>query len=347
MKISKDDLDWAANQGIISSAQGDALWQAWSDLRAQQPQFNAANVAYYFGALIVISAMAWFMGLAWEAFSGGGLFLIATTYALLFIMAGRHLYFSQNLRIPGGLLFTIAVSMTPLAIYGLQRWTGFWLVDDPGSYRDFYVWIRGGWFFMELATIISSLVALWLIRFPFLVAPLAFSLWFMAMDIVPVIYQGESTVWQQRLLVSMWFGIAMIIAAYWVDLRSRRSQGDYGFWLYFFGLISFWGSLPLMPSETEWDHFLYCVVNLILMFLSILLRRRIFMIFGGLGVFGYLNRLAWIVFADSLLFPFALSALGIGIIYLGVLYQKHYPTLEQWIQQVLPEWMERLIPREN
>ena len=354
MEVDREDFDWAVSEGLISPEQAELLWQALSrraiappDSTPHQPRFDFANVAYYCGALIVISAMGWFMTRAWESFGGGGLFAIACFYALGFVMAGKRLYFQQNLKVPGGLLFTMAVGMTPLAIYGLQRWTGFWLQGDPGVYRDFHTWIKGSWFLMEVGTILAGLVALKFVRFPFLTAPIAFCLWYLSMDIAPLLLGETADSWKQRAQISMWFGIACLVTAYWVDLRSRRSQGDYAFWLYLFGLMSFWFSLPFIGADSELQRFLYCLINLGLMLLSVLLKRRVFIVFGGLGVFGYLSDLSYRLFADSLLFPFVLSIVGIAIIYLGVLYQRHYKNLDRYLDRVLPEGLKQLLPRER
>jgi Predicted membrane protein (DUF2157) len=353
MKLEREDLDWAAREGIITSQQSEELWNALTqryqdtDDYRNRPRFNFANFAYYFGALIVILAMGWFMSKAWESFGGAGLFLIAIAYAISFILVGNNLYFQQNLKIPGGLLYTMAVCMSPLAIYGLQRWSGFWIQGDPGIYQDFYRWVKGSWFLMELGTIIAALIALKFVRFPFLTAPIAFCLWFMAMDITPLIFGKDDFDWQERSLVSMWFGIACIIVAYLIDIRLRRSQGDFAFWLYLFGLISFWFSLPWLGDDTEWSKFLYCLTNLGLMVLSLLLKRRVIMVFGAIGVFWYLGHLAYQVFSDSLLFPFFLTALGLAIIYIGILYQRHYRNLERYLDSIIPSGFRYLLPRER
>ncbi len=357
MKVEKEDFDWAVREGIISFDQGECLWQALEKRQVEsslaslaedrRPRFDFANVAYYFGALIVISAMAWFITLAWESFGGAGIFTIALIYSFCFVIAGRTLYFRQRLIVPGGLLFVIAVCMTPLAIYGLQRWTGFWLQGDPGVYQDFHVWIKGSWFLMELGTVIAGLVALRCVRFPFLTAPIAFSLWYMSMDITPLLYGENNFNWHQRLLVSLWFGIACLVVAYLVDLRTKRSRGDYAYWLYLFGLLSFWFGLTLSGGGNEWDRFIYCLINLGLMFLSVVLKRRTFMVFGSIGVFSYISYLAYEVFANSLLFPFALSALGIAIIGVGVFYQRYYQKLESLVEEFIPEAFQQLLPRER
>jgi hypothetical protein len=49
---------------------------------------------------------------------------------------------------------TIAVSMAPLAVYGLQEALGWWeRIGNAGTVQDFYVWIKGSWIFMDIAFI--------------------------------------------------------------------------------------------------------------------------------------------------------------------------------------------------
>src|SRR5437660_7651308 len=138
MQIERADLDEAIAQQILSGPQAASLWRM---LQARQPtlrpttaapaaegtrpRFTGLNVAYYFGAMLVIAAMGWLMTLGWENFGGKGIFLIATLYGFFFAMAGLRLMAQPQTRIPGGLLVTVAVCMTPLAVYGFERMTGW------------------------------------------------------------------------------------------------------------------------------------------------------------------------------------------------------------------------------
>ena len=257
MKVTPKDLDWAVSVGLISAEQAEALWKALESRDGERPKFDLAHVLYYFGALIVISAMGWFMTEAWESFGGGGIFLIATSYALGFVLVGRTLWYKQNLTIPGGFLFTMAVCMTPLAIYGLERLTGVWPQGNPGLYRDYHIWVQGSWLLMELGTVGAGLVALRFIRFPFLTAPIAFSLWYMSMDLTPLVFGRTEFTWDERLWVSLWFGLAVLLVSYGID---RRTKEDYAFWGYLFGLVAFWGGLSWMRSDNELNKFLYCLL---------------------------------------------------------------------------------------
>ena len=342
MNVSRDDLGWAASQGVITSEQANALWKALESRHLARARFEPVHILYYFGAFIVIGAMGWFMTLAWEQFGGGSLFVISAGYALLFVMMGRTLWKKQDLQIAGGLLFTMAVCMTPLAIYGLERLTGIWVQGDPGPYRDFHPLVKGSWFLMEVGTIIAGVVAISFVRFPFLTALIAFVLWYMSMDLTPLLFGKMEFSWDERLWVSVLFGLVMILVAYLID---RRTKEDYAFWCYLFGLLAFWDGLSLMESGSEINRLLYCLINLGLMLLSVLLERRAFLIFGVVGVFGYIGYLANRVFKDALVFPFVLSLLGILVIYLGVQYQRHRQFIETRILASVPDGLRSLLPR--
>jgi hypothetical protein len=356
MNVSKTDLDQAAARVPILPEQIDALWRelqkqagasaASAGSSVKPSRFDASHLAYYFGALIVLGAMSWFMTLAWEIFGGAGIFGIALCYMALFAYLGRLLWRNEQTRTPGGLLYTIAVAMTPLAVYGLERWLGWWPSDDPGAYAGFHVWVKGGWIVMELATVLVGVATLRRVPFPFLTAPIAFALWYLSMDLAPLAYGGEFG-WDQRLWVSLFFGLAMLLAAYLVDIRRGWRGPDFGFWLSFFGLMAFWGGLSLMKSDSELGRLFYCLINVGLMFLGVLLDRRAFAVFGALGVNGYIGYLAYRVFQDSLLFPFVLSGLGLLIIAMGIFYQRRRSAWRQAVLNSLPPGWRRLAPGED
>ncbi len=357
MKITRNDLQWAASQGVLTHRQAEDVWAllerhlgnqaelegAPDPGASHRPRFDAAHVAYYFGALLVIGAMGWFMTSAWEAFGGAAMSAIATGYAICFWLTGRTLWDRQGLIIPGGLLFTMAVCMTPLAVYGLERALNLWPQVDPGTYSGFHVWVKGGWFAMEVATIAAGLVALRFRRFPFLTAPVAFALWYMSMDLTPLVYGQADYSWQQRELVSVLFGLAVLLAAYLVDLRGKVGE-DFAFWGYLFGLLAFWGGLSMTNSASELSKFEYFLINVTLIGFSVLLRQRAFIVFGAMGAMGYIGHLAFRVFQNSLMFPFVLTLIGILVIYLGVLYQRNGKAIESFARSHLPESVQRLVP---
>ncbi|MCT7962416.1 hypothetical protein NG791_17250 [Laspinema sp. D1] len=349
MKIVKKDIESAVLEGILSSEQGESLWNALQKRTSNRPQFNFANVAYYFGAFIVLSGMSWFMTLAWEEFGGKGLLFLACFYAFLFVLAGNTLWFKQNLKIPGGLLFTIAVCMTPLAVFGLlsqlESWPIPYLYDAPYTY---FVHEKSIFILMELATILVGLITIKFIKFPFLTAPIALAFGFLSIHLtaVTVFYTTGQTWWSyQDYWVFFWFGLICLMVAYWVDVKTSRLEEDYAFWLYLFGLMSFWFSMTFMGVAFSGNPLIYLFINLGLILLSVLLHRRVFIVFGTLGISLLLYDLSYRTFQGSLLFPLTLMVLGLLVIYAGIQYQRNEQAIERLIVGNLPMSIRDILPR--
>jgi hypothetical protein len=281
------------------------------------------------------------MTLGWNSLGGWGGFFISVCYGVLALALTHWLLERRRLFLPAGILATLAVVMVPLAIFFAQMALGYWGEGKP--YRDYHYFIDWRWIAMEAGTLAIGAVLLWRYRFPFMLMPIAVTLWYMSMDLVPFL-MGQDRVydWEIRKFISLWFGLAMTLLAFWVDLRSRYSR-DYAFWLYLFGVLTFWGGLSLMESGSEWGKLAYCGINVLMILTGAVLGRRVFAVFGGLGVAIYLGHLSWRVFKDSLIFPLALSALGLAIIGLGVLWQRREARWSARLRAFLPVALRELI----
>jgi hypothetical protein len=345
-----DDLRAALEAGVIDGPTYDRLAQFLEARRgaseiahsASAPRFDVVNVLWYMGALIVLSAMSLFSTTAFGVWGPGALMTTSIVYGFVFLLVGGYLWRRRGLRTPGGLLIACAVGMAPLAIFALQLLNGH-DPTDATSYKDFYVWVRASWLPMELGTIAAALLALVFFPFPFLVMIIAFSLWFMSMDLTPWLLQTEHFSWEQRANVSLMFGVLTIGVAWLVDLKRWRS-GDFAFWLHLFGILTFWGGLTAQHSGDEIGKAVYCGINVGLVLLSLLLMRRVYAVFGAIGVTLYLGHLANEVFMDSILFPFALSGIGVLIIAAGLLFHRYGPKLAGVVGDMLPDYVRELRP---
>ncbi|MGQ0662507.1 MAG: hypothetical protein ACT4P2_02765 [Pseudomonadota bacterium] len=343
LHLSRRDLADAVAAGVIATDHASALWRFLGYRAAidARPRFDLVHLLWYAGALIVIGAMGLFSTLAFSRFGGGALTATAAVYAVGFSLAGHAFWHRQGMRVPGGLLVTVAVTMAPLATYGVQDALGWWTHGDPGAYRDFFVWIKGSWLPMDLAAVAAGLVALRFYRFPFLIAPIAVALWFMSMDIAPWVLGSDWGHWEGRRLVSLWFGLGVLAVAWTVDVRAR---GDSAFWLHLFGLLTFWGALSLADSAGPLANAHFALINAGLLFLSVFLQRRAYAVFGAIGIAQYLGYLSYGVFKDSLLFPFALSGIGVAVIGTGLLYYRYGRAIEDWVGRALPAFLSALRP---
>jgi hypothetical protein len=339
MQIDRQSLEQAVGAELLTAAQADALWNFLASTNQHTPRFTFTHVLYYLGGTIAIAAMSLFMTLAWEAFGDVGGFIIAVGYAAIATIVGNVVLRNQR-RIPAGILYTFAVALAPLAIYALQRALGYW--DGDLAYRAYHTHIDWRWLLMELGTLAVAAVDLYRYRMPFLVMPVAVTLWYMSMDIVQFLTVDGDGGWELRKQVSMLFGVLMILLAFWVDLRTRRKP-DFGFWLYLFGALAFWGGLSSMDSGSEFGRAIYCAINAAMILLGALLGRRVFAVLGGFGIAGYLGHLSYTVFKDSMLFPFALSLIGFAIVGLGFVWQRVEPRVSASLRSGLPQPVRELL----
>ncbi len=368
--VARGDLDAAVHGGVITQAQAQALWLRWTDpaLAAslagsrgprhvgadrpaptshQGPRFNGLNVLYYFGGMLAISAMSTFMTVSWGAFGAWGVLVLAVLYLLAALKVSDYLK-ARALTTPAGILATLAVSLVPLIVWCMQSAMGLWPPGGPVRYSSYHALIDWRWLTLEFATLAAGLVMLWRYRLPFMVMPIALTLWYMSMDMASMLTHRDALDWVLLRQASLVFGIATCAIAVWVDIRTRRAtdpdwQQDYAFWLYIFGALMFWGGLSLSDAGSELGRAGYALLNVLLIILGAAIGRRIFTVLGALGVAGYLGYLSHRVFQDSLLFPLALTLLGLGMVALGIWWQRH----EAQVNRALGAWVPAALrPRE-
>jgi hypothetical protein len=77
---------------VLRPGQAAALWDALNARSPERTPFDAPHIAYYFGALIVIGAMGWYVTDGWKVFSGLGLSFIGAAYATGFMLVGRRIW---------------------------------------------------------------------------------------------------------------------------------------------------------------------------------------------------------------------------------------------------------------
>lgn len=341
LKIKKKDLEWASKEGHISTEQIDPLWSALKSRPVVKSKFDLINVIYYFGILLIIIGMGWFVDEAWETADGPTLFTLGVLYASIFSYIAHYLYNKKKLVIAGGTVATVAVCLVPLAILGFQMMTGLWPTRSAERYQNYYIWIKGSWIFLELGTIAAGLIMLRFIKFAFISAPIFLSLWFMSMDLTSLLFGKVDYSWRERKLASVIFGAILLLISY---LWDRRAKLDYAFWGYLFGISAFWFALSPMTSNSELSMFIYFCVNLFFILISILFERKIFIIFGVLGCTRYLVYLIAEVFKDSLSFPIIICIIGLVIIAVGIKYQKDKEAIDKKLIEMLPQFLLDLSP---
>ncbi len=353
-KIERHHLDEAAARGLIGADQVDGLWHYLADAApaAAGPRFDLTHVLYYLGGMLAIGAMSLFMNLGWEAFGGWGIFFMSLLYfGLAWKLAAR--FERQRLAIPMGIMATLALVLVPLATWGLQHALGLW-VDAPQAdqYRDYHRYIDWRWVTLELSTLAAGALMLWRWRAPFMLMPIAVTLWYLSMDLAMLLVAPQSlgvwdgAAWTFRKWFSLAFGAITLLGAFWLDLRNR-SRLDFAFWLYLFGLLTFWCALTSLGSGALAGKLAYLAINLALVLTGALLLRRTFTTFGALGVALVLGDFSRHLLREAWLFPLALTLIGIALIYAGIWWSRHERTLSARLRAHLPAALGTLLARRD
>lgn len=345
--LSLDDLDGAVVAGVIGRPQADALWAYLGGRPVlavgglETPRFSFGHTLYYFGGLLAIAAMSLFMTLSWDVLGPWGIAVLAVLYALACAVAAEVLL-KRGLSIPAGLLGALAVCLVPLATWAIQHALGLWPELAGGvsgaRYNQYHQWIDARWLTLELVTLAVGGLMLWRLKLPFMVMPLAVTLWYMSMDLSRVgMGAAWDWDWDHARVVSLAFGIAMCVVAGGLDIyRRRRGTADFSTWLYLFGGIAAWSGLTFSAAGNEWARLAYALLNAGLVLFGAAIGRRIFTILGAFGVATYLGYLSFELFQDSLLFPLTLSLLGLGIVGLGIWWQRHEDAIHRGLSTILP-----------
>lgn len=222
--IKREDLEAAVQAGVLNPLELEALFAFLKQRAAgsSEARFSGTHILYYLGGMLAIGAASLFATLAVEALGMGALFVLSVLYALCAVWVAAKLE-SKGFGIPAGIFATLAIALAPLAVYALQHVLGFWADGSRAEhYRDFHRYIDWRWLVMELATLAAGAALLQRFRYPFLVMPIAVTLWYMGMDIVPalVLQAGagdawfSGAAWELRKMISLAFGLVMLLVAF-------------------------------------------------------------------------------------------------------------------------------------
>lgn len=140
---------------------------------------SGTHILYYLGGLLAVGAVTSFATLAVATLGMDALLALTLVYALCCI--GIAIWFERReLRVPAGIFTTLAIALTPLAVFALQHVLGFWADGEHAQpYGDYHHWIDWRWLIMELSTLAIGAVMLWRFRYAFLVMPIAVTSWYM------------------------------------------------------------------------------------------------------------------------------------------------------------------------
>lgn len=339
ISIGKSDLVAAANNGAMASHDVESLWAQLlaGSTESQSHGFDMAQLLYYAGGALVTMAMGWFIYLAHDSFGAAAACFMAIAYSAVFASLGYKLRFKNDQRIAGAVLFLLAILMVPYAVS-----SGITAAVPTGTLSVLQTALL-----LELSTLAAAFAALRVVKVSLLSAPVFGSLWLMTMT-AAAMFVGDSSSFflfgsDYFTAVSMSMGALLLGSALVVDSKFGRSE-DYSWWGYLFGVAAFWIPLSLLDNGSELGRLAYFGINVAMMVASVVLARKVFLLAGSLGAIYYVGHLLWSLFNNSMYFPFALIAGGLGIIYLGVQYRRNETQIENFIFSMVPQGLRDRLP---
>lgn len=333
----------AADLGLLHYGQIDPLlhFLEQSDKKFGRTRFNTTTLLMYLGALLAIVACSLFSTLAVKKW-GMPMLLDMSLIYLMFAVSIAIWLGQRGQAMASGIFATLSIALVSLSVFALQHVLGFWEpVSHAAHYQEVYHGLDGRWLSIELATLLASALMLRGFRYGFLVMPLALTLWYMSMDILPpLLMQADLSMWSAsawllRKKICLVFGLLMLLLALLVDLRFHTEK-DYGYWLYLFGTMSFWGALSTLVDGSLSAKLLFLALNFVMILVAALLARRVFAVFGGIGMVMVLGDLSWNLFKDSFTFMVVLILLGFSLIAAGIWWSKHEQIICRKLRQLLP-----------
>jgi hypothetical protein len=106
--------------------------------------------------------------------------------------------------------------------------------------------------------------------------------------------------------------------AYYID----NKKSEYSFWLYLFGVIMFWSGLTFTHSSSEFAKFIYFLINIVLLLIGVVIKRKVFLTFGSLGVIVYFFHLSEL-FRNSFIFVYMVTFMGIAFVWIGSRFDEY------------------------
>lgn len=341
MQITKSMLVQAERDQVLPPGHADLLWAYFQQKDMGSASFKTAHMLYYLGGMMAILAMSFFMTVSYSIFGPHVFSGIALGCAAMGVWLAER-YRRRDQPMLAGIFAVFSIVQVPLMLFGV-------LSLSESAYHDYHVSVSAEWLLLEAATVLASGLALYRYQVPFLLMPLAITLWYMGMDLAPALAVGGGYDWEFRCGVSVIWGVLVLTLAFCVDLRNKRPE-DFAFWLYWCGLLSFTGGSVFLSFSYAGVYEMVAIavtacLHFLLMMAGMALYRRQLVVFGSIGVFMCLAYLAFEVFEDSDWWWLALCLAGFVVIRVGQLWQRHEGAISARCRQWLPVSVQELVHR--
>lgn len=357
MYISRNKLEEACLKGIISEEQAENLLKFFTEnnLNTEERQkFNIETVLYYGGSIIALGAMAYYMHDLVTSSTYGFILLLSIIYSLVFYFAANYMWKKEN-KTPAGLLYILFMFSVSYIVLVITKMTGVYpKFSEAHNYTDFFAASKPALYTIFSLTLIASIVLIKKRPLSILTLPVIASLYSICYLFIPDIFDKLIVKHHHgELYYGILFSCILIASAFKND---KLYSIDYSKWMYITGSLMLYfciTDLSYMFLNIDGHDYINRIIllifNVIFILLSILLRRKIFLLLGGIGFFGYMVSLEisllTSVKADSLIQISFIIISGLLAVFAGNFYNRNIEKIEAAAEKLIPAKFRKNLPK--
>lgn len=319
-------LDRWRRAGIITPRQAEAIQNFERGEFAGPtpgPSISPSTLITYIGGFLVVVASAVFVGLGWQDMGNAERFMwSALAVGLPWVAA----FFLRNTGAPLGVhASAVLLALGSLALmllgYSTFRLIGWWptTLDTPESQDRTNELMMIG----QIATITATVIFAFRFNIPWMLLISGVVGWF--------VWLGATDLWiprDERTDPALWilslYGIVGVASGLVVD-RIRLRQ--HAFWLFLTGLTATFVFLGIDSFDNALGPagLTFLLLAILAIAISMVINYRAFLIYGALGLYGWISALVIDAFGGSRPVALGLILLGVVIVAAGIGWQR-------WIQ---------------
>lgn len=291
--------------------------------------FSFVTLAYYGGALIVLSALTLLGSEFTRVWGALSLVIFGVSLAVISILAGRSAY-RRGARPAASGFFAVAVASAPVIVFALLSLTGLTGPNAPvavGAYEIDHL-------LMSASLTLAGLLALKLKPSTLIGLPLtAGIIWFMDSLIRGPLSMSED-------LQFIAYGVLATLLLLLAIRLDKRFPVDLSVWLYAGSVMLYTFSL----MGLELPAWVWLFVFTLLLFLGVLVRRRLLVVVGAFG--GVISFHIWIldILPSGMPTILTLTVVGLLIIAVAVWYSKNELEINRKAQSLVPSSVREWLP---
>ncbi|MCL5774811.1 MAG: DUF2157 domain-containing protein [Patescibacteria group bacterium] len=268
---------------------------------------SLSQIMYYLGGAIVFLGITILLGQNWQYFGPGVKIFVTLGSAIAAFVVAVLLLGYPSLKGVAQAFFLISGLVLPLGMYITVDKMGFDIQSNTVQPR---IWlIVFGAFLAAFLKYKSPVLAL----FAILYATGAYS--FAVDSVVSQNLSYDSKIVEYKILVA---SVAYMCLGYYLSETAQKALTGF---LYGFGVLAFLGSSMALggwnPNQNAFWELVFPLLVFVVIFLSVYLKSKSFLVFGSLFLVGYIFKLTGEYFQESLGWPLALVIAGFLVMLVG------------------------------